>query len=189
MRKEAAAAASPTSTAWELQMKQKKPDMLSSKALILNIRNDDEIHDILQNHPHPPPAISPANVQDLLRKLIMAGLLPAAAAPPADEQKEKAKPGVEVKAKMEGMKEEKKLEEKKIIPPLVETVDVSWDKLKEQRDKLISQICTGIQCGSRGLRFPPDQNVRSGLITVLKSVCGSYTSGSCVLDVIVLFFP
>ena len=94
------------------------------------------------------------DVQDLLSKLMMAGLLPAAAA--SAEPKEEAKPEVEVKK--EEKKEEKK-QEKKVIPPL-ETVDVSWDKLKERRDKLIAQICTGIQCGSCGLRFPPDQNVR-----------------------------
>ncbi|CAG7733227.1 unnamed protein product [Allacma fusca] len=119
-------------------------------------------------------ASSSLNVQDLLSKLMMAGLLPAADAssttndtidgkeiktegsPEPDSTSEEIVSSTNIK------NEPKKLEPKeveKVVPPL-ETVDVPLDKLKERREKLIAQICTGVQCGSCGLRFPPDQNVR-----------------------------
>lgn len=103
-------------------------------------------------------------LQDLMRKLAMAGMLPSnnvkkeAVADPvevSDPITPKEEPVVEVKPEVEVKKEEQ------VAPPVQEFVEVTFnDSLKERREKLINLICAGVQCGSCGLRFPPDQSLR-----------------------------
>jgi hypothetical protein len=116
------------------------------------------------------PKADPAalSVDDLLNKLLMAGILHSVGGPktepeadavvgtttPVDGDKDKDDVAAKVKV------EENPAADSTNLPPL-ETVTVTFkDNMRERRVKLIDQICTGIQCASCGLRFAPDQTFR-----------------------------
>jgi hypothetical protein len=107
----------------------------------------------------------PLNVQDLMNKLIMAGLLPTGdkkGPEKSDEAKEEKKESNTETAMDTSEPEPQALEKAAVAgPPPLEVVNISLtDNLRERRITLINQICTGMQCASCGLRFAPDQSLR-----------------------------
>jgi len=115
-----------------------------------------------------PSSSEPLNVQDLLNKLMLAGLLSKGGqSTPEGEETTPAEVKDEVKVEktpQAEVTEETKEQKPIVIPapdPPVEVVNVKFtDNLKKRRQKVIDSLYLGIQCGSCGLRFPSDQNYR-----------------------------
>lgn len=106
-------------------------------------------------------ANQPPDISNLLALAAKFGLLPSAEPSASEDNNDKeivsAEPVVNDKV-------QEKPKDKPIIIPVLPTVDVLLvaDKkyFEVRRQILIDQLCTGLQCATCGLRFPPDQNAR-----------------------------
>jgi pre-mRNA cleavage complex 2 protein Pcf11 len=153
----------------------------NEKAYAVEGREEERVERVERNREEPSSSASsqadPLNVQDLLNKLMSAGLLPTAGLPSnstskdtkekegeSSQEAEKKEAAPDTNSKPEEEKEKKESPKPKAetpLPPPPEVVDVTFkDNLKERRPKLVDTLYVGVQCGSCGLRFGPDQTFR-----------------------------